>query len=439
MTAKASWMERLTERGMGRVFRYPDYVLFSFTGWFANIGTWLQRFGMQWLAWELTHSYAWLGAMALADAIGIIVFLPLFGTVIDRGDRLDLAKLSQWLATALTLLLAALTLLDWINIWLLLAMMFLHGVTEAFWTPVRMALPPSMVPRADLAPALGLGAILFNLAQIIGPAAAGLIIVAFDNHRVGIGFLFVGNAVLALIYLWSFYVIKLLYEDYSARQTTGFVRDFKDGILYAFHKEGLALFMLMMIATTMIMRAFRELLAGYADGVFHQGPQGLAVLTSAVGVGALVGAIIIANFGTVKGLTRTIFVSLGFGIMLQFGFALTDVFWVAVVSTVGMGLTIAIGGIGSQVLVQSAIHGTMRGRVMSLWALILRGGPPLGAWIIGVASEAWDFQLVLAGATALYALIFLAVLPRVKHIAVHLETPPDETELPRTARKKAAE
>ena len=437
MTAKASWIERLTERGMGRVFRYPDYVLFSFTGWFANIGTWLQRVGIQWLAWELTHSYAWLGAMALADAIGIIFFLPLFGTVIDRGNRLDCAKLSQWLATALTLLLAVITLMDWINIWLLLVMMFLHGVTEAFWTPVRMALPPSMVPRADLAPALGLGAILFNLAQIIGPAAAGLIIVAFDNHRVGIGFLFVGNAVLALIYLWSFYVIKLLYEDYSARQTTGFVRDFKDGILYAYHKEGLALFMLMMVATTMIMRAFRELLAGYADGVFHQGPQGLAALTSAVGIGALVGAVIIANFGNVKGLTRTIFVSLGLGIVLQFGFALTDVFWVAVVSTVGMGLTIAIGGIGSQVLVQSAIHGAMRGRVMSLWALILRGGPPLGAWIIGVASEAWDFQLVMVAATALYALIFLAILPRRKYIAVHLETQPDETELPRTARKTA--
>lgn len=439
MTAKASWIERLTERGMGRVFRYPDFVLFSFTGWFANIGSWFQRVGIQWLAWELTHSYAWLGAMALADAIGIIVFLPLFGTVIDRANRLDCAKLSQWLATALTLLLAALTLLDWINIWLLLAMMFLHGVSEAFWTPVRMALPPSMVPREDLAPSLGLTAILFNIAQIIGPAIAGLIIVAFDDHRIGIGFLFVGNATLALIYLWSFYIIKLRYEDYSSRQATGFFADFKDGILYAFHKEGLALFMLMMIATTMIMRAFRELLAGYADGVFHQGPQGLAVLTSAVGIGALVGAVIIANFSTVKGLTRTIFFFLAIGIALQSGFALTDNFWIAAACSVGMGLAIAIGGIGSQLLVQSAIHGAMRGRVMSFWALILRGGPPLGAWMIGVASEAWDFQLVLVGATALYALVFLAVLPRVKHIAAHLETPPDETELPRTARKKAAE
>lgn len=437
MTAKASWKERLTERGMGRIFRYPDFVLFSFTGWFANIGTWLQRVGIQWLAWELTHSYAWLGAMALADAIGIIFFLPLFGTVIDRGNRLDFAKLSQWLATALTLLLAILTLMDWINIWLLLAMMFLHGVTEAFWTPVRMALPPSMVPRADLAPALGLTAILFNLAQIIGPAAAGLIILAFDNHRVGIGFLFVGNAVLALVYLWSFYIIKLLYEDYSARHTTGFFSDFKDGILYAYHKEGLALFMLMMVATTLIMRAFRELLAGYADGVFHQGPQGLAVLTSAVGIGALVGAVIIANFGNVKGLTRTIFVYFGIGIALQFGFALTGNFTIAAACTIGMGLAVAIGGIGSQLLVQSAIHGAMRGRVMSLWALILRGGPPLGAWIIGVASEAWDFQLVMVVATALYALIFLAILPRMKYIAVHLETQPDETELPRTARKTA--
>ena len=326
----------------------------------------------------------------------------------------------------LPVLLAFLTLTDWINIWILLATMILHGLTEAFWTPVRMALPPSMVPRGDLPPALGLSAILFNLAQILGPAAAGPIIAAFTDYRVGVGVLFAANTVMSLIYLWSLYVISLDYEHSGSHASAGFLADFKEGVLYALHKEGLALFMMLMLATTTIMRAFRELLAGYAGGVFHEGAQGLALLTSAVGVGALLGSILVANLGSVKGLTHKIFFALAVGIVLQFGFALTPSFAIAVACTAGMGTAVAMGGIGSQVLVQSAIHGAMRGRVMSLWAQILRGGPPIGAWIIGLASELGGFRVVMAAATALYLIIFLAVLPRLKYLSHHLEAPPED-------------
>src|SRR3989338_6299572 len=128
-----SWKERLTQKGMGRVFRYRDFMLFALVGEVANVGSWLQRVGVQWLTWELTHSYAWLGAVAFVDAVAIMVFLPIFGTIIDRGDRLRLGQISQGLATALTCVLAALTLAGFVTPTVLLVVMALHGLSEAFW------------------------------------------------------------------------------------------------------------------------------------------------------------------------------------------------------------------------------------------------------------------------------------------------------------------
>jgi MFS family permease len=409
---------------MGRAFRHRDFVIYSFSGFFANIGIWVQRVGVQWLAWELTHSYAWLGAIAFVDAIGVIVCMPFFGTLIDRSDRLKMMRLAQILLTVLCVALAIFTLMHWMTIWIVVAAMALHGVIDAFWAPARLAMAPSLVPREDLAAAIGLNASLFNLAQILGPAAAGLIIVAFADRVVGIGMLFVLTTVGFLVYIIALFMIRLRYEERRASLQSGFVRDMKDGLLYIFQKPGLSLYMGMMLATTLVMRPFRDLLAGFADGVFNQGPEGLAMLTSAVGVGALIGALIVANTTKVKGLTRLVLTVFALGIVCQFAFVLAPTFNIAVGAIAFLGITVAVGGIGSQVLIQSSIHSTMRGRVVGVWSVIMRAGPPVGAWALGGLAEFSDLQTVFVIATGIYLLCFLAMVPRFKALAKDMEAPP---------------
>jgi MFS family permease len=411
-------------QGMGRVFRHRDFVIYSFAGFFANIGIWVQRVGVQWLAWELTHSYAWLGAIAFVDAIGVIVCMPFFGTLIDRSDRLKMMRLAQVLVTVLVVVLAVFTLMHWMTIWIVVAAMALHGVIDAFWAPARLSMSPSLVPRADLAPAIGLNASMFNLAQILGPAAAGLIIAGFDDTIFGIGMLFVITTVGYIVYLVALCIIKLRYEERRASSATSFVVDMKDGLLYIFQKPGLSLYMALMLTTTLVMRPFRELLAGFADGVFLQGPGGLAMLTSAVGVGALIGALVVANTTKVRGMTRLVMIVFGLGIVFQFAFVLAPTFNIAVGAIAFLGITVAVGGIGSQVLIQSSIHNAMRGRVLSVWSLIMRAGPPVGAWVLGGLAEFWDLQTVFVVATALYMLFFLAMIPRFKMLAQNMESPP---------------
>ena len=427
MNERPSRWQRFTAKGMGRALRHRDFVIYSFSGFFANIGIWIQRVGVQWLAWELTHSYAWLGAIAFIDAIGIIIFLPIFGTLIDRNDRLKMMRLAQSLVTLLAVALAVFTLMQWMNIWIVVIAMALHGVVDAFWAPARLAMAPSLVPREDLSAAIGMNASLFNLAQILGPAAAGLIIAGFSDHIFGIGILFAITTVAYIIYLAALHGIRMRYEERTSTASTGFIADMKEGLFYIFQKPGLGLYMGLMLATTLVMRPFRELLAGFADGVFLQGPEGLAMLTSAVGVGALVGALVVANTSKVKGLTRLVLWVFGLGIFLQFAFVLAPSFHIAVGAIAVLGFTVAIGGIGSQVLIQTAIHSTMRGRVVSLWSIIMRAGPPIGALIIGAAAEGIGLQMAFAIATALYLVCFIAMASRFRFLARTMETPPEDS------------
>jgi len=417
---------RIKSRGIGRAFRHRDFVIYALCGFVGNIGIWVQRLGVQWLAWELTHSYAWLGAVSFVDAIGIIILLPVFGTMVDRSDRLKMMRIAQILVTLLAVALAALTLSGSMTIWLVVAAMAVHGVLDALWAPARLAMTPSLVPREDLPAAIGFNASTFNLAQILGPALGGLIISAFTDHVFGIGILFAIATATYLVYLAGLYLITQRYEEKVSSGGTGFLADVKEGVLYTFQKPGLALYLGMMLATALIMRPVRELLAGFADGVFQQGPTGLAMLTSGIGVGALVGALVIANVTRVKGLTRTVLIVLFSAIAVQFAFVLAPTFEVAVGAIALIGATIAMGGIGSQVLIQSAIHGAMRGRVVAIWSLIMRAGPPIGAWIIGATAEFTGLKWAFAGATALYLVLFLAMLPKFATLARNMETVPEE-------------
>ena len=426
MTTAAAIFTSLVTSGMGRAFRHRDFTLFALSGWLANSGMWLQRIGVQWLTWEITGSYGWLGAMAFADAAAIMIFLPISGTLADRGNRLVLSRIAQFLLMGLSLSLAAATLAGVINIWGLLAFMALHGVFEGLWTPLRMSITPNLVPREDMPSAIGIGSLFFNLAQFIGPAAAGILIAIFADRQIGIGVLFVITTVSFFGYLVVLFIIKLRQDETKAGPRGSFLADFRDGVIYVARMRGLAWFMALMLVTTVIMRAFRELLAGYADGQFQAGPEGLAMLTSAIGIGAVVGSIFVANYKSSAGMTRLVFWSFALAIVMQTGFALAPTFWFALICTAGLGVTVAIGGIGSQILVQSAIHGEMRGRVMSLWSIIVRGGPAVGAWIIGTFTDIWDFQLVMIVATAAYLVFFLAMLPKKAVITATLESTPED-------------
>ena len=424
MNTISSMIFFLANRGMGRALRHRDYALYAVGGWFSNIGLWVQRIAVGWLTWTFTESWTWLGVIVFAEGITATIVMPIAGIYADRLDRLSLARITQMGLMAVSALLAVFTFLGITNIWILLGLMMICGIMEGFWTPVRMSIPPNLVPREDLTSALGISASLFNLAQFLGPAVAGVIIAFFENSNTKFGFAFAFNSATFLSYLVVLFVIKLREEERLKEIKSGFFEEFKAGVRYVIRTPGLPLFLFLMMSTSLCMRPFRELFAGISDGVFNQGVDGLAILTGASGIGAVVGALVVANLQNVKGMVRLVFTFLIIDVLIQIAFAFSSIFVFAVICAAGMGFAVTIAGITGQVLVQSAIHDEMRGRVMGLWGIIMRGGVPTGSIILGALVGYMGFREGLLVITGIYILVLLIIIPRSRPFVERMEQPP---------------
>ena len=424
MNTISSMIFFLANRGMGRALRHRDYALYAVGGWFSNIGLWVQRIAVGWLTWTFTESWTWLGVIVFAEGITATIVMPIAGIYADRLDRLSLARITQMGLMAVSALLAVFTFLGITNIWILLGLMMICGIMEGFWTPVRMSIPPNLVPREDLTSALGISASLFNLAQFLGPAVAGVIIAFFENSNTKFGFAFAFNSATFLSYLVVLFVIKLREEERLKEIKSGFFEEFKAGVRYVIRTPGLPLFLFLMMSTSLCMRPFRELFAGISDGVFNQGVDGLAILTGASGIGAVVGALVVANLQNVKGMVRLVFTFLIIDVLIQIAFAFSSIFVFAVICAAGMGFAVTIAGITGQVLVQSVIHDEMRGRVMGLWGIIMRGGVPTGSIILGALVGYMGFREGLLVITGIYILVLLIIIPRSRPFVERMEQPP---------------
>jgi len=143
----------------------------------AWTGLWAQRVSVGWLAWELAGSPLWLSVVVFADLFPSIVVAPLAGAVADRTDRVRLTMASQTVSALQAFILAALVVAQAVSLPLLIALEVVVGVANAFTQPARQTLIPAIVPREDLAGAVALNALVFNVARFAGPAIAGGLIV----------------------------------------------------------------------------------------------------------------------------------------------------------------------------------------------------------------------------------------------------------------------
>ena len=412
---------------MWRALHHRDFALYAAGGFVSNVGLWFQRVGVQWLVWSLTGSLSLVATVALIEAACFLASVPFFGTVSDRYDRLLLGRIAQVFLMGLAAILAALTILDFMTIFLLMVLMGLAGFFEALWSPVRLAMAPSLVPRNDLPSAIGIGSILFNLAQFVGPALGAVIIAAFTLDHEGIGWLFALNAFSFLGYLIVLLFIRLRHDEVGSRPRSNFVADLREGILYILTKKELGLFFILIVATMIFMRSYRESLTAIADGIYAMEELGFGIMQSASGAGAIIGSIMVAKVNRVSGMVRLLFIAALLAGLLHLALSATGSFWIAAIIVGGISAFGSYIGIGGQLVVQNSIDGSLRGRVMSLWSMNLRGGPAAGAWLWGLGDKFWALQSVIAVSTVVYLLILGALLPRLRGIAAVMERPSDET------------
>ncbi len=410
---------RLSEFAAVRsAFANRNYRIYAAGNAVSLIGLWVQRLAVGWLAWKLTGSGFWLGAVAFADLFPVVVIGPFAGVIADRHDRRRILIAGQFLALVQAMVLFALTVADLITIEILFGLTLCLGAIIAVNQPARLSFVPSLVAERDLPAAVAIGSVIFNLARFVGPAMAGVIITT-----AGVAPAFAFNAATYGAMIAALAVLRLAPPPPRRRARQSILDEVAAGLRYAFSHPAIAPMLAMMIVASIMVRPVFELLPGFADAVFGRNAEGLAVLTSAVGLGAVAGGVWLAQRGAMRGLTAIVTASMAIAGLVVVVFASTAIFWLGVMAMVVAGAALVAFGVSSQTLIQNAVDAEMRGRVMSLWGLIFRGGPALGALLMGWLSGYFGLALPVLAGGALCAAAGLAVWLRRARLARGLEEP----------------
>lgn len=380
-------------------------------------GSWVQRIATDWLAWELTKSAFWVGVLAFATLIPSIVVSPIAGAISDRVDRVKLVIASEFVAAGQAACLVALVLTGTIRIEWMVALAFINGAAETFAQPARQCLLPGLVDRRYLPGAVALNSLTYNVARFIGPALSGPMIVAWgvvpSIAANGLAFLF---AALTMVMLRLDPAIR-----HGQHSSHSVLHDAIEGLRYVARHAGIGPILLFAATAGLTLRAIPELLPPYVADIYGRGADGLAVLTSVMGVAAMIGGFWVAIRGRVEGLTQVALCAVGMLICGGTLFVATSSFEVAIIAAIVMGASTPTHGISIQTLLQSASSPAMVGRVLSLWGMITRAAPAVGALLYGIAAEFAGLRAPVLVGAAICLLMWIYTWRRRHAIAAALE------------------
>jgi MFS family permease len=376
-----------------RALRHRNFRLFIAGQIVSLVGTWMQNVAQSWLVYRLTHSELLLGTAWFCSQIAVFALGPLGGLAADRFSRQKLVIITQTLSMFQALALAALTLTGRVEVWHVLALGALLGVINAFDMPGRQALVVHMTSQDDLLNAISLNSAVFNMARIVGPGIAGLVVAA-----VGEGVCFLVNGVSFLAVIAGLIAMRMPKADPAPLESPW--EHLIDGFRYAWSRHDVRRILALMAAATLAGMPVLVLTPFFADEIFHQGSQGLGFLMGAMGAGAVVGTLVLARRTRIGGLPAVMAYSGLFvgGAYLAFGLSPSYAFSLAVMPV--MGLFVMRQMASANTTIQTLIPDRYRGRIMALYSMTVVGLGPFGSLAAGaLASRIGARATVVIGST----------------------------------------
>lgn len=372
----------------------------------SSIGTWMQKVAQAWLIITMTgaKSAFFLGLDGFLGELPLLLFTMIGGVFADRRDRRHLILMSQIVQMLVALVLAELLYMRRIHIAHVLALSFVVGCVRAFGGPAYQSLISTMVGKEHLPNAIALNSIQFNLAQVIGPFVAGAALAAFGMVACfalnGISFLFVIAAILAL-------------RDVHVPQsdTESMVAQFRSGLRFIQGSPGLVTVMALGFCAAFLGGPLLTFLPVIARDVFHRDVGFYTQLMTFSGVGAVVGAVVVACLGKNKHMGRILLMLLTLFGTIIVGFGLSrNTYLSALILFTGGSLFVMCSSLTTS-LVQLLAPPEFHGRVVSIYLVAFLGGSPLGGlasgWLVTRFGSAPLMFLVNGTALTLVALYFL--------------------------------
>ena len=376
------------------------------------IGTWMQRIALGWLVYRLTNSAFLLGIVGFVGQLPTFLVTPFAGVFADRLNRHKMVIITQVVAMLQALMLAALVLNGHILIWQVLVLSAVLGLVNSVDMPTRQSFMIEMIDnREDLGNAIAMNSSMVNVARLLGPSLAGLLIA-----EVGEGICFLLNGLSYIPVIIALFLMRL--PQFQAKiQKLNPWQDLVAGFRYAYSFPPVrAILMLLGLASLMGM-PYTVLMPVFAKSILKGGPNTLGFLMAAAGMGALVGALLLATRRSVVGLGRWIAMStifLGTG-LITFAFSRTMPLSLFFMFLTGFGM-ISMMASGNTVL-QTIVEDDKRGRVMSFYTVAMMGMTPFGSLLFGfIAGHAGaSITLIIGGVSCIIgALIFYSHLPALR-------------------------
>ncbi len=366
-----------------RALRHRNFRLFFGGQTISLIGTWMTRVATGWLVYRLTGSALLLGTVSFAGQIPSFLLAPFAGVWVDRLDRRQVLVWTQTLSMVQALALAALTLSGHITIPLLLVLSVMQGCINAFDMPGRQSFMVKMVDdKRDLQNAIAINSSMVNVARLIGPSLAGMLIAVSSE---GWCFLIDGISYIAVI---ASLLLMRLQAPVVKRAAASMLTELQAGWTYVTEFLPIRTILMLFALVSLMGMPFVVLMPVFAKTVLGGGPHTLGFLMGAMGLGALLSALSLAARKHVRGLVKMIPIAAAvFGAGLV-GLGLSHWFWLSMAMVFIAGMGMMQGMAASNTVIQTIVTDDKRGRVMSYYTMAFMGMAPFGSLLAGTMATA---------------------------------------------------
>jgi MFS family permease len=393
-----------------------NFRLYSLGGVVSNTGTWMQRVAQDWLVLQLTHSGSALGITTGLQFLPYLLVTPFAGLLADRYSKRFVLTITQLGLAASSGLLGLFAVTGAATVWHVYALALLFGVGTAFDAPARQSFVIEMVGREHLPNAVGLNSASFNMGRIIGPAVAGFLIAALGSGVRATGWVILINAVSYLAVVGSLRAMRAseLTPSIPLERAKGALRD---GVRYVLARPELVFVFVVAFATGTFGMNFQMTSALMATREFHKGAGEYGVLGSFMAIGSLAGALLAARRGYPR-MVVLVLAGVAFG-TADIVAGLMPTYWLFAIWLPVLGITALTLLNSLQTVVQLSVDPDIRGRVVALYMMILMGGTPVGAPVIGWVGQTFGARWTLIGGGAMTLAVVLVAtvwLMRVENI-----------------------
>lgn len=393
----------------------PNFRVYVTGSFISNIGTWMQRVAQDWLVLELSGgSGVAIGITTALQFLPMLLMSAYGGLVADRFDKRLVLKITQaWLALSAAML-GILAVTGVATVPMVFVIAFLFGIGTAFDNPARQSFVSEVVGTDRLPNAIALNSATFHAARIVGPAVAGLVIAGF-----GSGWAILSNAITYLAFIAALLIIDPRRLQPSPPASRG-KRQIREGMSYVIGRSDIALVLLVIFFVGTFGMNFQLTSALMAQQEFGKGAEQYGLLGTFMAVGSLAGALLAARRVNRPRGRFIVIMAMVFGaIEIVAGLMPTYATYAAVLPI--MGLAALLTMTASNASVQMGVDPQLRGRVMALYAMVMMGGTPIGAPLIGWVGQAFGPRWTLIGGGALViigVLVSVAIIAHRDHLKI---------------------